>query len=346
MPANAEPLAAVEPLPECGRLDPFKHADGNDVWPRGCRPSGIRTYKRQYSGLGYQILDSESEACFVPDEAYAALDQILNDAKALILSDPATKGELGKTQALAISADIGQVLLDHGFGIYIPTDHFADAMILRNNPTERERHVVDCDTSSFIYLTVAENLKLPLSLVEVKLSAHSTHNYVRWELGESTIDWDTNGSGPCKAPTNLLPFQGKAMTRTQTLGYARRLRASLWESRRAWDFALADYRFAAANYPDSSESWNDLAWLVATRNISRRAPTANEALVAAQRAVSISRTPDTLDTLACVYALQQRFREALIYEAEALNLDPDSAEFTARLIKFTQHSDCTIANPP
>jgi hypothetical protein len=295
--ADAKP-SHPEPLVECGELDAFKHADGNDVWPRGCGPFAARKYKPQHSGLGYEILDSESEACFVPDQAYVALDQIVNDAKRTIHFDPAAAGPSRQRQALEVSAAIGKLLLAHGFGVFIPTDNLADAMILRNNADEPERHIVDCDTSSFIYLTIAENLKLPLSLVEVKLSAHSTHNYVRWDLGSTTVDWDTNGNGACQTPTKLLPFQGKAMTRQQTLGYARRLRAYLWEGRHAWDLALADLRFTTANYPESSDSWNDLAWLIATRPVANPAIAA-EGLVAAERAVSISRTADTLDTLAC-----------------------------------------------
>jgi len=341
VPANPAP---VRPLADCGSLYEAPFGSKSDAGPRYCPPSTARTYKRQYSGIGYEILDSESEACFVPDEIYSDLDQIVEKAKHdIIFNADLTQPDARLQQARTISAAIGRLLVDRGFALYIPTDNLGDALVRRNLQSERERHVFDCDTSSFIYLTVAENTSLPLSLVEIKLPSCAGHNYIRWNLGGTLMDWDTNGRAECKTPSNLPTFQGKAMTRAQTLGYARALRAELWKTQKAWDKALADFRFTTTSYPESPLGWNNLAWLVATRPVSDRMKVAVEAKAAALRAVSISRTANFLDTLACTFALIGDFGQAEQTERDALTLEPTNSEFEGRLklFKGPQPHDCT-----
>lgn len=329
-------------LPACGTLYKEPFGTKADATPRLCVAPTPRTYVPRYSGIGYDLLSSESEACFVPDELYLTLDQIVADAKREIKLVPTAEPSAKRRQAREVSATIGQILVDHGFTLYIPTDTLGDALVKRNGIGEAERHVVDCDTSSFIYLTVAENLGVHLSLIEMNLPSGNLHYFVRWDLaGGGSLDWDTNGRAECQAPPNLPAFQGKPMTAKQILGYERVLRAELWKRRQKWDNALDDFRLAAAAYPESPLVWNNLAWLVATRNVSDRDKIAAEALAAAQRSLSMVRTANSLDTLACVWALRGDYKAARQTEEDALRLDPGNTEYSDRLHRFLVSKDCT-----
>jgi hypothetical protein len=55
----------------------------------------------------------------------------------------------------------------------------SDALIDRVDSNGSKRHIFDCDTGSFIFLTIAENLGAPVALVEIPLAGNNDHNYVR-----------------------------------------------------------------------------------------------------------------------------------------------------------------------
>jgi hypothetical protein len=102
-------------------------------------------------------------------------------------------------------------------------------------------------------LTVAENLGAPVSLVEITLPSGSGHNYVRWKIDENTsMDWDMNGQSECATPPNLASYEGRSMTRSETLGYALTLRADLWKDRGLYESAISDYRGAMKLYPQGA----------------------------------------------------------------------------------------------
>jgi tetratricopeptide (TPR) repeat protein len=256
------------------------------------------------------------------------------------ITDTRTKIE----QAKRISQRISDVLKERGFELYIPTETLSDALDERNLPGEPERHVFDCDTGSFIFLTVAENLGAPLSLVEITLPSGSGHNYVRWRIDDRTsLDWDLNGQAECITPPNLANDEGRSMSRTETLGYAFTLRAALWRGHGQYANAIADYREAMRLYPQSPDPYNNFAWTIATREIPDRKLLQNDALVAAEQAIIISRRPNYLDTLACVNALMGNFSQAIKYQSEALAEDPRNDSFQERLALFKIQKDCTGA---
>lgn len=47
-------------------------------------------------------------------------------------------------------------------------------------------YVADCDTLSFIYLSIADSFKLPLRIMERSGTSDKDpgHNFVRWEVSE------------------------------------------------------------------------------------------------------------------------------------------------------------------
>jgi hypothetical protein len=339
--------------PMCGTAyaPPF----GDPAPRRTCEAPVPRGYKPTHRGLGYDILDGESEACFVPDSSYRLLDEIVDRVTAR-LTDAQRSGQgiTDEARVIAISQATGDVLAELGFGLYIPTATLGDALVSRNPPGMPPRFIVDCDTGSMILMTVADQLQIPVSLVEITLEGGSQHNYVRWPLAQGgSIDWDTNGRGPCITPTNQPAFQGTSMSRRETMGYAAILRAPLWKERKEYLRVVSEYRTDMQDRPGHPLAFNNFAWLVATTNFPQRESYKAEALQAAIQAVALQRqagaprfTRDDLanylDTLACMHAYSGDFKSAEIAESEAASISA-KPEFKQRQGTFAAHMDCTGA---
>jgi tetratricopeptide (TPR) repeat protein len=332
----------------CGSVDAEPFADTEDgKKQRVCEPAVKRSYTPKYKGIGFEALDLESEVCFVPDDAYRLLDTIIDTVTTRAGAPPAPRDKDKQvTYALAVSRITGEVLAEMGFGLYIPTETLADALVPRSAPAEEPRHTVDCDTSSLILLTIAETLGLPASLVEITLQGGAGHNFVRWQVDQmSFIDWDTNGRAQCFAPANSPSYQGKAMTHDQVISYLTSIRAALWSQKGELVKSLADYRAAIALFPEHPTAYNNFAWAVATKEFAERDKVKNEALGYADMAIKIERVPNFLDTVACMYAFTGDFAKAVTYQKEAIAGAPQSDEFRERLKWFeaTPPRDCTGA---
>ncbi len=310
------------------------------------RPCGVparRQYAARHRGIGFEILDSESEACFVPDQEYRLLDELIDSVLTRTTYDETIRTrEAQRQQAITISKTISDVLNEHEFELFIDTETLSDALIDRVDSNGNKRRIFDCDTGSLIFLTVAETLGAPVAMVEIPLPGNNDHNYVRWLAnGASLFEWDLNMRAARTTPPDLpWPF-GKTMTREETIAYALQLRPKLWQRRGHYDEAILDYQTALMLYGGST-GYNNFAWLVATRDVSGRQKLQNAALFAAEKALSISPKPNYRDTLACVYALLGHFDRALKEEERAVNDQPD-ASFKEREERFRLKPprDCT-----
>jgi hypothetical protein len=346
-------LPSAEATMVCGAINEPPTAalwDDADREPRKCPAAQRRKYSPKYQGLAYQILDFESEACFVPDESYRILDDIVDK----VIKRVKAEGPLSAEQKiLLISSTTSSVLTDMGFALWIPTATLSDAMIQRRSEKERFRHLFDCDTGSMILLTIAEILKIPASLVESTIPSNSDpkkivqHNFVRWPIDpERSINWDMNAKQVCSTPmANQLPYQGKNLTISQVWAYERSLRGSLWERQSNYEKALLDYKQAIADFPERPGNQNNFAWLVATKNLSQRRELLPSALAAAVKASEARVDANVLDTLACIYALAGNFDKAIETEMHAVDAatEEDKTAFERRLNKFRAEprSDCT-----
>jgi tetratricopeptide (TPR) repeat protein len=337
--------AVQPPLPHCGEIYAAPFEDKSDAWPRQCLDHGQRLYVHKHQGLGFDILDSESEACFVPDAEYQLLDSLIDQVEKQIQYKPRLQDAQQRLdQARMISKTISDTLAQNGFGLYIPTDTLSDALLDRSISSGSPRHIFDCDTGSFIFLTVADSLKAPVSLVDITLPSGAGHNYVQWDLdGLRPLNWDMNGRAECQTPKGLPAYQGKPMSRQHTLGYAMTLRAQIWENRQRYDRAVSDYKTAMRLYPEGPTSYNNFAWLIATKEIPNRKDFLADALTAALRSTSIDDSANYLDTLACVYALQGDLKKAIKVESDVLKKSPSNPAFLARLSLFNSQKDCTGA---
>ena len=195
-------------LPVCGsqNLPPF--ARTSDSGRRQCGTAVSRKYTHKHQGFGFKALDLESDACFVPDEAYRSLDEIIDEVKARVPGKTLSGDRNSNLERiLAIGRTTSAVLVEKGFGLSIPTETLGDTLVSRNGPDESPRHVFDCDTASMIFLTVADALLTQASLVEITLPTGDQHNYVRWQLDEETkVDWDPNAQSQCTTPTDTIGY--------------------------------------------------------------------------------------------------------------------------------------------
>jgi tetratricopeptide (TPR) repeat protein len=310
---------------------------------RPCARPTRRRYSAHNRGIGFEILDSESEACFVPDEEYKLLDRLIDSVLAKVKYDSRPKtAEAKHQQAAIISKTISDVLAEHQFGVFVDTETLSDALIERGDSNSTTRHIFDCDTGSLIFLTIAENLGAPVAMVEIPTSGNDDHLYVRWlSDGLSFFEWDMNDRMERSTPAGLpVPF-GKSMTRDEVTAYALTLRPKLWERRGLYDDAVRDYQTALMLYGGATE-YNNFAWLIATHIVSRRQDLQKAALFSAKKAISIMPRANYRDTLACVYALTGHFEQAIAEEDNAIRESPDE-EFIARRARFRMlpARDCT-----
>jgi hypothetical protein len=320
-----------------------------DIKPRQCGPAMTRSYVPKYKGIGFDILNYESDACFVPDQSFQLLDTIVDKVvervTAANISDQAQK-------VLLISRTTSDVLTEMGFALWIPTDTLSDALILRRTEADKLRHIFDCDTGSMILLTIAEALGVEASLVESTIPGKDPkefvqHNFVRWPIvGQDSMNWDMNFKEMCSTPTiGQLPFQGKELSKQQFWAYETSLRGKLWERKGSYTEASRDYLLAMRTFPEHPGAFDGFAWVVATKVFPERSGYSDEALTAALKAVAVREDPNFLDTLACVYAYKGNFTKAAATEERAVRLAPKKYvdDFSRRLKKFgpTVLQDCT-----
>jgi tetratricopeptide (TPR) repeat protein len=314
---------------------------------RTCSLPVERKYTPRHRGIGFEILDSESKACFVPDQEYQLLDELVDAVSQRITYNKGLQDVSARAQqALTISKIISETLDHYGFALAIDTVTLSDALLQRDPAVDHTQHEFDCDTGSFIFLTIAENLRAPVAMVRMQLPSENFHYWLRWQDGTKTLlEWDMNGRLQCRTPLSLPAWQGISMSRGETLGYALSLRASLWERKQQYELALADYRATMTLEPHSPIGYNGFAWLVATKEFFRPAALRDEAMKTARTAVSISPSPNHLDTLACTFALFGDYKSAIAQEAKAVS-ESSKPSFRERLAHFreTPPKDCTGAD--
>jgi len=310
---------------------------------RSCTVPVRRHYVARHRGIGFEILDSESEACFVPDQEYRLLDDLIDSVLARTSYDTTIQApEAQRQQAAAISKTISDVLENYHFQIFIDTETLSDALIDRVDSNGSRVRIFDCDTGSLIFLTIAENLHVSVAMVEIPLAGNNDHNYVRWlSNGESYFEWDLNRRSARSTPSGLPWPYGKSMTRDEALAYSLSLRPKLWERRGRYDDAVHDYQTALMLYGGAT-GYNNFSWLIATRTVAGRMQLQKAALFAAEKAMGIYPKPNHRDTLACAYALMGDFERAFEEEGKAAEEQPDEV-FKARKAGFKMKPprDCT-----
>ena len=165
----------------------------------------------KYNTIAHELLNDEASASDVTQNMYDFIDAVIDEAKVRITKKPSYT----RDEAISMLRTIDEILI--GKNVVYPAqldgmglvDQLSDGLRGRvMNPTEidalakyshNERrsdrirqhasepfYVNDCDTTSFLYLAIAEVIDLPLYLIELP-----GHNFIRYEDGATSFDWET-----------------------------------------------------------------------------------------------------------------------------------------------------------
>ena len=275
---------------------------------------------RKYDTIGHRILDLDAEASPVTIDHYEVLDALIDGALAEIKYEPDLEERSHRrAQAIRIFSQIGNLLVRHQFRLQIGVKTLSEGLTKKFDRYGRGYYTYDCDTGSFLYLAIAEELNLPITLVEVKFrGSQFNHNFVRWDLGDRKFfDWDCNARY-IRKPTTPNGFYGTSFSPERVKAYALYLRGKTWEDAGNIEKAIEDYRLAHKIDPEHPHVANNLAWLFVSNRDAQNILTVEEALATAEAGNKSDSDANTLDTLACVCAEQGDFESAIKHEIAAI----------------------------
>ncbi len=292
--------------------------------------------------IGHIILDIESS---IPGRHIVKnqLNSLLELAVEEVDKSGARQISDEKKRAVATFEAIARAIRTNGFqhktGIY--PHSLTEVLSSRSK-------LFDCDTGSFIYLSVADRLNLPVSMVEVEVPSYSPsrefgdHNFVRWTLKDgNTVDWDPNDENQRSgdARSNLYGF---AWNKEQIIGYVFFSRGIDWEKQGEFENALADYQQSMRLFPTWPKAKNNVAWLFASRSELQHLGRELEALMLAKEVVALHPTANNKDTLACAYALNGDFVNAIKIQKSVVAANPHAPSFAENLRKMQSRKNCFI----
>jgi tetratricopeptide (TPR) repeat protein len=352
------PAASDAPQREFRIIDPDESKAPDPAAPKA---------PRKYDTFAHRVLDIDAGEAPVAAARYALLDSIIDDAKRRVGGDVASKPvEAQRRDAERVLGAIDDALIDHNF-LYPPDDYDVDSLraalapqrldgetleraLRLNENTRREKHarahaggpffVADCDTTSILYVGIAEAIGVDLHLVDLP-----EHMFVRWEFADGgKLNWETNeGIAVPDEDYAVEHHLGRrlrrdrvylaSMTAKEAEGFAYFLRGCRFEARGQDAQAIADLEKARELYPQSTQAKGELAWLYATAagvDVGKR----KAAIGLAKAAVDLEpQCGDFWNSLAAAYAANGDFRRATRSEERAEDFaetEEDAADYHAR----------------
>ena len=289
-------------------------------------------YQRKHYTIAHRILEFESIACDVTDAHYIILDRLIDKAIDLVKYD-STETDIAARESQAVQAlkTISKILDDFGFRLRVPTQNLCAALTPQDGGEGKEYFPYDCDTSSFIYLGIADKLGLPLSLIEVRnVGKTANHNFVRWEVGGGIhVDWDTN-ERRTRELAKPRGIYGTPYNERRLFAYLLYSRGLDWERKGDLRREHCAYRLSIMMDPELPHAPNNLAWDFVADSRARKLVTSEDALKYARFAVSVDRDPNYLDTLAGVHAELGDLDTAIRIQKEVVD-ELNRKEFRERL---------------
>jgi len=254
-----------------------------------------------------------------------------------------------KDEAYRVLKTIESVLVSEGFSLFIYTDLLSETLTsiprknfrfeteerrnFYNDNPEREYFHFDCDTSSSIFYSIGEYLELPMSVINVP-----GHSFIRWTFDDGTyFYWDTNeakeyndryyqNTYSFNAVIAEKSFYLKPLSKVQLKGYHLSTIGDEFSNRNLPEFA-EEYHLNALNlYPQAVRIKNNLSWLYLVEEIFDDSKFKQTALKLSLEADNANPNYVTYkDTLACAYAANGQFQNALEAEMQA-NRVPNKIE--------------------
>lgn len=305
--------------------------------------SSVFSYSKS-DNVGYVILDIEGEIPGQPSvkqELKRLIERVVKEVKTSggnLLSDE-------RARAIATFEAIAGAVKSMGFHHEPGTYPTSLTSVLSSGSK-----LFDCDTGSFIFLSIGDELALPMSMVEVEVPEYSPerafgdHSFVRWTLTSGgTVDWDPNAERQRSGDIQKNLY-GYAWNKDQLIGYSLFARGLAWEKGKEFVRAIADYEKSINLFPKYIKQKNNVAWLLSTRRELAYLGRKKDALALALEVVSVDRTPNSRDTLACAYALNEDFNKAVEIEENVVREIPHSKSFRENLEKFRNSKNCFYEN--
>jgi hypothetical protein len=316
-------------------------------------PAGKKTASA--GNIARRILQMDAQVRPVTERMFQTLNEVLDDARVAIgRLPPNPGGPWDPRYAKTVLRRIDSALVARGF-LYPDSggvDLLADALTpfqmsaaqrrsFEAHPRNRRRsvmisqrfpgpfYVLDCDTASFLYLGVAEQLGLPLHIVTIPAcNRRSGHAFVRWREGSRYLDWETMDG---VATTDeyytegwkikpVLVGAGSALSDLspeQVIGCEYYLSAVQRERRGEYELALRDLLESLDLYPQNLDARREFAWITATGPGVRVRNNA-KAIDDARFVLRLVDDPDARDTLAAAYASAGKFDLAVKEEKAAI----------------------------
>jgi hypothetical protein len=323
------------------------------------------------NSIAHQILRMEQEALTLSDPTfdsvafqarYAVIDHILAEAKRRIVYNPRLRTSRQQiAQARRILATIESILVENNFVLRVGTEFLYEGLTplpfhggYQAMTDERDRHFrrhrnelfysVDCDLSSVLYLAVAEELGLPVHMVEVP-----RHNFVRWRFSPAHhLNWDTNAAREYsdddyrqgRSLTSSASFGREVeqagryltdMTRAEIMGYFRGVTAQILMSGNTIPTSTVYWEQALAARPYWSQAKLILARLYLLTPELAGEPNHQRAFrLAVELDTTEPHNAKYKDLLACAYAATGDFDRAVEVERQAYDVQEKLAAFTSR----------------
>ncbi len=245
-----------------------------------------------------------------------------------------------ETRALATFQIIQDTLVHNGYyhqpGYY--PSNLTDVLALPG-------HLFDCDTGSYIYISIAQRLDFPVAMVEIEVPGEPSgrgfgdHNFVRWTLSDGRkVDWDPNDQRRRWGDVEDGLY-GYAWSENQLLGYVYFTRGIGWADITHHSEAIADYEQSIALFPEYPKARNNIAWLLSTKRELQSLGREADALAYAQEAVQLQPSPNQRDTLACAYAINGDFEKAVEVQLGVVRDEPADV-FKRRLEMLQRDENC------
>ena len=313
--------------------------------------------------IAFRILKSDAQVNPVTDQMFQTLKEVVDDACASIGKlNRKENGRWDRRCAEATLRCIDAALINHGF-LYPDAggvDQLADGLTpfqmsaARRPAFETQSHnrrrvrmiserfpgpfyAVDCDIASFIYLGVADQLRLPLNLVVIpSYNRRPGHTFVRWREGSHYLDWETMDGLALTDEfyvrewnLNFDEIKAKSalasLSTDQVMGCEHYLMAIQYERRKDYEQALRELSVALELYPQNLDSRREFAWVTAT-GVGVHVRNNSDAIADAKFVLNLVNDPDTRDTLAAAYASAGMFDLAVREERAAISNSASSIE--------------------
>jgi len=315
------------------------------------------------ANIARRILKLDAQVKPVTDQMFQTLKEVVDDAcTAIGKLKRKQNGRWDRRYVEATLKCIDTVLINHGF-VYPDAggvDQLADGLTpfqmsaarrpaFQTQPHNKRRvrkiserfpgpfYAVDCDTASFLYLGVADQLRLPLYLVVIP--SHNRrlgHTFVRWREGSHYLNWETMdgleqtdefylkewnvNSAEIKAKSAMAE-----LSTDQVMGCEHYLMAIQYERRKDYEQALHELSVALELYPQSLDCHREYAWVAATGpGVDVRHH--SEAIAHALFVLSLVDDHDVRDTLAAAYASAGMFDLAVREELVAISNSASSID--------------------